>query len=166
MERKFLIGVGILLCLLLSQKVNAQNYNFSIGPRFGTSNGLSMKYITAELQGVETIVHFQDGGSKITFMYEGMLHSKHRSFTSGMHLIYAAGVHGARYADYKVVNQFGTQTVDFYGFGVDIKLGFEYCMKAPITIGMEVKPFYEIVTQEDVNNGFMDITMTIRHSIF
>lgn len=166
--RQSLLVCSIVSFLLVfgASDVSAQNYRLAFGARVGQSNGVSVKYITKELQGVEGIFHFQNGGMRLTGMYEGMLHAKKRSFTSGMHLIYGAGAHIASYSNYKRVTPLGTEFIDYVGFGIDVKLGFEYCLKAPLTIGMELKPFYEITSEEDVANNFMDFTLTIRHSVF
>lgn len=166
MKGKIIASVILVLSIFGMENLYSQNYTFAVGPRIGKSNGISFKYILGELKGFEGIIHAQNGGIRVTGMLEGMQHFQKRSFTSGMHFIFGVGGHISKYNDYKRVTELGSEYINYMGFGVDVKLGLEYCMKAPITIGVEIKPFYEIATEENVETGFMDITVTLRHSIF
>jgi hypothetical protein len=161
-----------LLLLGVSGGANAQGgYKTGIGFRLsGITSGLSVKHFTGGSGALEGILGFRYRSWILTGLYE-----KHQAFPNaeGLSWFYGGGAHvgfyddGYRYYYYKVR---GNKYVivdedrnDRMALGVDFILGLEYKFKnAPITIGLDAKPFIDIVP--DVS-GYWDAALSFRFTL-
>jgi len=159
----------IFIVLSISFIVNGQDYRTAIGVRLGTfEDGITLKHFVNSQGALEGILSFGYRSFLITGLYE-----KHQPFPNapGLSWFFGGGAHVGFYKDgyyyyyyhyhhgtYVVGNgvvydQFGN-VVYYYGpgysstdVGLDFILGMEYkFQKAPITLGLDVKPFVDFVT--------------------
>lgn len=142
--------------LLLSISASAQQYATGIGLRLGGfNNGITVKHFVNSSGALEGIASFGRGSFRITGLYE-----KHTEFPTakGLSWYFGGGAHVGFFTDeygyaywryYKrrgyvlVVDEYRDNSVSI---GADFILGLEYkFQKAPVNIGLDVKPFVDIV---------------------
>ena len=167
---RLLFITTILLCL--TTQLRAQGgYKTGLGFRLsGVTSGLSIKHFTGGTGAIEGIVGFRYHSWIITGLYE-----KHQAFPNaeGLSWFYGGGAHigfydeGYRYYYYKVRgNKYVIVDEDRnerMALGADFILGMEYKFKnAPITIGLDAKPFIDIVPDF---SGYWDAALSFRFTL-
>lgn len=163
------LSLCIIAALIFTTAANAQYYT-GIGIHIGRfATGVSIKYFfdANNANGIELIAgktRAANGGYVATALYE-----MQRPFNSSLlriplDFVFGGGVHGGYYPEgyYSirdgVAYMYGEKV---YAFGIDAVLGLEYKVPvAPLTIGVECIPFYEIV-----NPGpeFIDFSFSVRY---
>jgi hypothetical protein len=171
MYKRILLLISI--ALVISHEANAQSYKFSLGLRGGLANGLTGKYFVADTKAIEGIFSVRYRGFAVTGLYEIHKSLKEENFS----FFYGIGAHVASYRSYYYYG-FDRRNVYTYKnhiyyepfdetisvLGVDAILGLEYRFKAiPFTLGLDVKPFFDLVTGGSSN--FLDIAGSIRYII-
>ncbi len=150
----------------------SQQYSTGLGVRLGgIGQGLSVKHFINSTGAIEGIVSFGRGSFLITGLYE-----KHMPIANaeGLTWFYGGGAHigfynhdfGYAYYHYYnhkgyvyVVNDESNANVSFGG---DFILGLEYkFQKAPFTIGLDIKPFVDIIPGV---YGYWDGALTARYT--
>jgi len=155
-----------------SYETNAQAYKFSLGLRGGFSNGISGKYFLSEGKAIEGIFTRRYRGYTFTALYE--MHKNLK--TENLTWFYGLGAHIASYSSYYYYgyNHFNSYTYKnhvYSGYysenisilGVDAIIGLEYRFKdIPFTIGIDAKPFFDLVGGGD---NYVDAAASIRYII-
>ncbi len=158
--------------LMFSLPINtiAQDYTTAIGIKAGKfSSGLSARYFfdTSSSIGLEGNLTFKKnfGTALATVFVERQTGLRNRILQAPIDFIYGVGAHVAMYKEgyYRIRNGEKDQ---YYGKGMSIGLdaivGLEHPFSfAPLTVGIEVNPFYDIV-----NPGpeFVDIAVSVRYA--
>jgi hypothetical protein len=120
------IVVGLMICLLASAAVNAQDYKGAVGVRFSSKAALlntsvSLKYFFSDKTAVEGLVGVSDPFAL------GLLVEQHKPFVSGIKYFYGGGFYGAFSGD----RRFGLQGI----IGLDYKIP-----TLPIGFSLDWKP--------------------------
>lgn len=137
--------------------MSAQEYKTGIGFRLdGFNSGITIKHFTGSTTALEGIVGFGRHALTITGLYE-----KHQNFPNaeGLSWFYGGGAHVGFYPtdySYGYYRYYNNKNKVYYyndnyynstfSLGADFILGLEYKFQnAPITIGLDAKPFVDIV---------------------
>src|SRR5437868_14925026 len=144
---------------------HAQEYKTGIGVRLGgLTQGLTVKHFINSNSALEGILSFGHHAFFITGLYE-----KQQAIKSapGLYWFYGGGMHLGFYrgGDYFYYKKHGV--VYYYDdehsstvVGIDLILGMEYkFQKTPITIGLDIKPFFDFVSEF---SGYWDGAFTAR----
>jgi len=163
----------LLLLLIFSAGLSAQDYKNSAGFRLGKTDGLTYKKYLLEDQAVEFMLGFggQDKGMQGYVIYQWNYQIP-TSFTESLYLYYGAGGHvgyirpsGSRYYylnDATIILEDGKQT--YYTIGVDGVVGLEYrIFTVPMTVSMEVKPYFEYYGLRYTQFRFWDFGFTAKY---
>ena len=149
--------ITLLVLILISTAVKAQDYTTGIGVRLGgITSGITVKHFVNSTGAIEGIASFGRHAFLITGLYE-----KHQSFPNaeGLSWFYGGGAHigffsgGYYYGDFRYYKYKGNKVIvydDYYRsniyLGADFILGLEYKFQgAPITLGLDLKPAVDIV---------------------
>lgn len=159
-------------CLMACIQLKAQGgYNTGLGFRLsGVTSGISVKHFTGSSTALEGILGFRYRSWILTGLFE-----KHQAFPNaeGLSWFYGGGAHvglyddGYRYYYYKVRgNKYVIADDDRkerVALGADFILGLEYKFKnAPITIGLDAKPFIDFVP---AFSGYWDAALSFRFTL-
>ena len=161
----------IMLCaaLMIAVTTNAQYYT-EVGVRLGKfASGVSLKYFfdANNQQGIEVIAaktKTAKGGYVLTGLYESQTSIRMPILQIPLDIVFGGGVHGGYFPEgyYHLrdgeIYYYGDK---IYTAGIDAILGLEYKVPiAPLTIGVDVQPFYDIL-----NPGpeFLDFSVAIRY---
>lgn len=134
----------ILLFLILSSQLYAQNYNNAAGLRAGIMSGISGKHFLNDKNAVEAIIGWRWGGTTVTGLYE--IHQLAFD-VDRLNWYYGGGIHAGFYESkywYARSDRFRYVSYVNYNFGiigVDGVIGIEYSIKEiPLTISLDYKP--------------------------
>jgi hypothetical protein len=143
----------ITLCtfILLVGKIDAQQYQTAIGGRLGFFSGFSAKRFINDQHALEGLMSFRWTGFVFTGLYE---YQQPMRDIENLDWFVGGGGHIGFWAD-------GYKYDDHYyesggNLGIDLIGGFEYHFKtAPITLGIDLKPAFNIVGHNHWRgNGF------------
>ena len=159
--KRVLIGI----MLLAGLHAAAQDYHTGIGIRLGGLNtGITVKHFVNSQGAIEGILGFGHEHVLLTGLYE-----VHQPITNapGLAWFYGGGAHLGffNYGGYYRKYQGRVYYVEYPGehaavFGIDGILGMEYKFnKAPLCIGMDIKPFIDIY---DGVSGYFDGAFSFR----
>lgn len=171
MKRYLKIGFFTIVLLVFSKQTFAQYYLRSAGVRIGGSYGLTYKKFFDEVQAFEVLLGSRKGGMQLTgtFQINKPLNlSKNETFF----LYYGGGAHLA-FQDYqtKVLDSVNPPGGDFhyenqtyFAMGVDAIIGMEYrFLTAPITIGLDLKPYFTFIGFRYTNANFWDTSFSVKY---
>ena len=175
MKNTFIVGCLFLICFLDTANSFSQDYKTSIGLRGGWTSGITAKHFISDGRAIEGI--FSSGwrrwhGYQITGLYEIHKPGFVKDGAEGFYWFYGGGAHFAGgYIYEKWYNQPGqgylnghTEIYHYSALGIDGIFGLEYKIAdLPITLGVDVKPFFEIATVRGAPFGFWDSAFTIRY---
>lgn len=132
----------LILSVSIVTLISAQEYKTGIGLRGGFSQGITLKHFVSEKAAFEGLLSTRWQGFDITGLYE-----IHGQAFEVEHLNWYYGG-GAHIGSYGVNNApWGTSGAVI---GIDGVLGIEYSFnEAPINIGLDWKPFLNIVGSKD-----------------
>lgn len=151
--------LGVLLALLISTYVaQSQEYEWAIGVRAGSPDGLTLKKSLGGQSAFEGILSFRQHG----FMATGLL-EKHNPFLDepGLSWFYGAGAHFGTWDDSSIFFDGGR---DSYAIGVDGILGVEYTFQSlPFNVGIDWKPAFNLAEQTGLYmaNGAISLRFAI-----
>jgi len=147
----------------------AQYYMNSAGIRIGGSYGLTYKKFFNQSQAFELLLGGRKGGMHVTgtFQFNKPLNlSKNETFF----LYYGGGGH-IGFQDYqtKVLDSFGGsfryETQPYFSMGIDAIMGLEYrFLTAPITIGLDLKPYFTFIGFRFTNAEFWDTSLSVKYT--
>ncbi|MCL3781763.1 hypothetical protein EMN47_15360 [Prolixibacteraceae bacterium JC049] len=153
------------LMLLTFVGVNAQDYTHSVGIRGGYTSGVSYRYYFHPESSVRFLVSSREKGLELTALKE-----VHRyqlfDFVEDLALTYGVGAHvGYQRWDEAKINGFSV-SVDKRTkpvLGLDALIGLEYHLwQAPVSFGVELKPFFDVFGKDDFDPHLLDIAFTVR----
>ena len=161
----FLFALGIFY-------VGAQDYKTSIGIRGGWTSGITGKYFIKEGKAIEALLTsgYRYRGFQLTALYE--IHKPaFKDKVDGLFWFYGGGLHvggGYRYEHWHPNSGlwgWGTyHQHNYVAFGIDGIFGIEFKIPdIPFTVGADVKPFFDFVTDRDAPYGFFDSALSIRY---
>jgi len=161
------------LFLFYLTSVSAQEYKNSTGFRLGKTDGVTYKRFLAETGAVEFMLGFggYDNGMQIYTTYQWHYQIPGQ-FTESLYLYYGVGGHVGYIRPYSnrnyykndstVVSENEKQT--FYTIGVDGIIGLEYrIFTVPMTVSMELKPYFEFYGLRYTQVKFWDFGFTVKY---
>lgn len=171
-QKKIKFALLVLILLFGLKGAYSQTYMVAFGPRIGPpdlgSQGFSIKTVTKSPNVIEAIAHLAHDGFRVTGMYQYLRSFSGRTYTSGWHWFIGCGGHFANYPGYEYTDHIDgkIKRITYQGFGLDFIAGLEYSFSAPLSISIDMKPYYEVQTFEGAESHFMDISLSIRHTFF
>ena len=167
--------VFLFLFVLGINNSNAQEYKAGIGLRGGWSSGITGKYFIKDSRAVEVILSsgYRYRGFQITGLYEIHKPAFAKNNVEGLFWFFGGGAHfggGYRYEHWH--NNGGGplggggyyHEHDYVAFGIDGIFGIEFKIPdLPVTVGADVKPFFDFVTDRDAPYGFWDSALSVRY---
>ena len=175
MKKVFIIICTLFFCVSGAENSFSQDYKTSIGLRGGWTSGITAKHFFSESRAIEGI--FSSGwrdkwsGYQITGLYEIHKAAFTKDDAEGFFWFYGAGAHFATGYRVEYWHETGKYTgyYDHYSYstiGIDGIFGLEYKIAdLPITLGVDLKPFFEIPTMRGPALGFWDAAFSIRYVI-
>ena len=177
MKHFFKLSLTIFTLIILTaatSSLRAQDYRTGIGVRLGgITQGLTVKHFVNSNGALEGILSFGRSSFLITGLYEWQ---KPINNAEGLSWLVGVGAHigfykyGYQYYYYKYHGHYygPYYAYPYYDngpsetiFGVDFILGLEYKFRgAPITLGLDVKPFFDITAD---NFFYWDGALTVRY---
>ena len=162
-----------LLFLLQMTVLQAQDYKNAAGLRLGKTDGLNYKRFLTEDGAIELMLGFggYDDGMRIYATYQWHFQIP-AEFTDNLYMYYGVGGHAGYINPYKdrryymkdstIVSENGNKT--YYTIGVDGVLGLEYRIyTVPMTVSMEVKPYFEYYGLRYTQFKFWDFGFTVNY---
>jgi len=130
--------IAVLVCSV-SFISKAQDYENSVGVRFGLSNGVTFKHFFTTNDAIEGILSTRWGGFNLTGLFE-----RHTSVfdTDGMYFFYGAGAHLGSYYNDRWFDDNSNHTI----IGIDGIIGLEYVIPDfPLNIALDWKPGFNLI---------------------
>ena len=167
MKRLYLVFLVIIISVCTSE-VHAQYYLNSAGVRIGGSYGLTYKKFFNEQQAVEFLIGGRNGGMHLTTTFQfnkALSLSKNEVF-----FLYFGGGGHIGFQDYstKVLDSntgFQYQNQTYFSMGIDAIVGVEYrFLTAPITIGLDIKPYFSFIGFRYTNQNFWDTSLSVKYT--
>jgi hypothetical protein len=163
--------VFIILFIALSYTSTGQFFEKNYGLRFGNTTGFSIKAIKDGNRAFEGIVGFRNNGLQIYGLLESYKQVMTRN-TDGFRIYFGPGVHlgFVTYREYDCCNSYyrprgPIRFLPVIGFNGII--GFEYNFPmAPIVIGVDYKPFFELENFYRFRLNLWDFGFTIKYAIY
>jgi len=168
MKQTLQTGLLIVLLSTLASESKAQYYLNSAGVRVGGSYGLTYKKFFNQSQSFELLLGGRNSGMHVTgtFQFNKPLNlSKNEVFF----LYYGGGAH-AGFQDYnsKVLDSqsfYRYENQTYFSMGVDAIIGVEYrFLTAPITIGLDLKPYFTFIGFRYTQANFWDTSLSVKYT--
>ena len=150
-----------------------QDYKNSAGLRLGKTDGVSYKRFLSENGAVEFLLGWggYDGGLKAFTTYQWHMQIP-AHFTENLYLYWGVGGHigyvrpsttrNYYESDTSIVSETAQRT--YYAIGVDGIVGIEYRIyTVPMTVSMEVKPYFEYYGLKYTQFRFWDFGFTVKY---
>lgn len=168
-----MIRTAILICLLHGAwALHAQEYKNSAGFRFTRTEGVTYKRFVKSDAAFEAMLGWggYDGGMQAYGNYHWYKPIP-AHITQNLHYYYGVGGHigyirPTRTVDYYEGDEIVSETREHtdYVIGVDGVLGVEYrIFQVPMTVGMELKPFFEYYALRYTRFYFWDFGFTVKY---
>lgn len=157
------IVITSVLIILIASTAGAQMYQKHFGVRMGATTGFSAKVIKSENFALEGIIGIRNGGMQVYGLFENY-NNAFRTRIDNMWFYFGGGFHFgfANYYTYQTQSYYSRPP--FYNYrmtsvlGVDGIFGLEYHFPmSPVVIGIDFKPFVEVVGFHSVEFNFWDI---------
>ncbi|MFW5774114.1 MAG: hypothetical protein ACOCWD_05455 [Tangfeifania sp.] len=166
MKRFLLVSVFV----FAGHLVFAQGFNQAAGIRGGLTSGLEYRYYTSDMHSFKALLGTRSFGSnrglQLHFLTE---YYKYDLFDFSYQLVfyYGFGAH-AGYESWDVVRQGPNSrrqvTETAFVTGIDGLLGLEYLFyEAPVTAGIEVKPYFDIFGRNGIDVQPLDFAFTVKY---
>lgn len=144
----------------------AQEFKQAAGVRLGWSPGFEYRIFADDLNSYRFLLSTRDRGIQAHILKEFHQYDLF-NFTDQLVFVYGAGVH-IGYERWDVThyndNSQWHSTKTAVLAGVDGLAGLEYLFyKAPISLGLEVKPYFEFFGQEFFNVQLFDVGFTVKY---
>lgn len=154
----FLAGIGF--C------THAQEFKQAVGIRLGWSPGFEYRIFADDLNSYRFLLSTRDRGLQAHVLKEFHQYDMF-NFTDQLIFIYGAGVHAGyeRWDEehYNNNSQWYTTKTAVVA-GVDGLVGLEYLFyKAPVSLGLEVKPYFEFFGKEFFDIELFDVGFTVKY---
>lgn len=146
--------------------LNAQGYTKSIGIRGGFSSGFEYRFFTDDVNSYKLLLSTRNQGVQLHAFKEFHQYQLF-SFTDQLVFFFGAGAH-VGFESWDVVKYrnnmrwYDTKTAVIAG--LDGLAGLEYVFyEAPVSIGIEVKPYFDLFGQEFFDVQLFDFAFTIKY---
>lgn len=162
----------IFFCGTTLSPATAQYYEQSAGVRLGGSYGLTYKKFFNEFEAVEFLFGGRQDGLQLTTMYmfnKPLNLSRNETFF----LYYGGGGHlGYEKYPTKTLYNFTSppfreyyfENQSYFSMGIDGIIGAEYrFLTAPLTIGLDVKPFFTFIGFRFTRTDFWDTSLSVKY---
>lgn len=157
----------IVLLFFAAISANSQAFTQAVGIR-GTyfTPGFEYRKYVDDLNSYKLLLGVRDGGVQLYAMKE---FHKYDLFDFAYQIVfyYGFGIHGG-YESWDVVtyenNSRRTEPEASLLAGADVLLGFEYVFDAaPVSAGIEVKPYFDVFGRKDFNHNLYDFAFTVKY---
>jgi hypothetical protein len=153
--------------VILSNLAFSQEFKQAVGIRIGYTGGIEYRVYTDELNSYRFLL-----GSRERGLIAHAIKEWHRyelfTFTNQLAFIYGAGVHmGYERWDQQYYNYNYSYYVTRTAFiaGLDGLAGLEYFfLKVPISLGFEVKPYFDLFGREIFDFQLFDFALTVKYN--
>ena len=171
-----LLKITVLVTSVLSLSIaNGQYYASSAGLRMGGSSGFTYKKFFNETEAMEILLSGRNKGIQISMLY---MENREMdiSFSDHLFFYFGAGVHlglekGDRflrlYQPPPISDQFDIihGEKSFFAIGIDGIAGVEYRLLGfPLTIGLDIKPYFNFVGMRNLDFRFWDTALSIKYT--
>ncbi len=145
---------------------NAQEFRNGVGLRLGWSTGFEYRIFSGETESYKFLLSTRDKGVQIHALKEFHQYDLF-NFTDQLVFFYGGGIH-AGYERWNVVHYYNnTQWYDTHTAfiaGVDGLVGLEYVFfRAPVSLGIEAKPYFEFFGREFFDIQIFDFAFTVKY---
>jgi hypothetical protein len=149
----------------------AQYYEQSAGIRLGGSYGLTYKKFFNEIDAIEFLFGGREEGIHLTITYQfnkPLNLSRNETFF----LYYGVGGHTGfeKYPTKTLINsqapesEFIYENKSHFTMGVDAIVGLEFrLLTAPITIGLDMKPYFSFIGFRYTRTDFWDTSLSVKY---
>lgn len=157
-----------LLALLLTMPVAlwAQTFDNAVGIRGGHTSGFEFRIYTDPINSYKFLLGTRNDGIQIHALKEFHNYDAF-AFTDQLALVYGLGVHfGYERWDehYHKNNMSWHETRTAFLAGLDGLVGLEYLFyEVPISIGLEVKPYFDVLGREIFDLELFDFAFTLKY---
>lgn len=166
MKRFLLISVFV----FAGHLVFAQGFNQAAGIRGGLTSGLEYRYYTSDAHSFKALLGTRSFGSNRGLQLHVLTeYYRYDLFDFSYQLVfyYGFGAHTG-YESWDVVRQGPNSsrqvTETAFVAGIDGLLGLEYLFyEAPVTAGIEVKPYFDILGKDGLNVQPLDFAFTVKY---
>ena len=167
--KKLLLIVFLVLTGVIAQ---AQHYKNSVGIRTGYTSSVTYKRFIQDEQAIEFLASGRNDGFQITTLYQ-VNKPMQLSFNDRFYAYYGIGASlgyekfsrrslDSNFNPSAPVFIFDRQT--YFTMGVNTILGIEYRWLAlPITIGLDIKPFFQFIGMQYTKTHFWDTGLSIKY---
>lgn len=161
--KRFLI---LFLFLFFIQTLFAQEFRQAVGIRAGWSAGFEYRIFSDDLNSYKFLLSTRDRGMQFHAMKEFHRYDLF-DFSDQLVFVFGAGMH-AGYERWDVHHYYYHssyyQTRTAFIAGLDGLAGLEYYFyKAPVCLGLEVKPFFDFFGRDFFDVGFFDFAFTAKY---
>lgn len=162
--KKFLI---IAFLLVAANGIFAQGYSQALGIRAGwVSPGIEYRYYNSDEFSLRALLSVRDRGLQLHGMTEFYIYDLF-PFSYQLVFVYGAGIHAGFESWDEVTtenNQRQTNVQSAFLAGLDGLVGLEYIFyEAPVKIGIEAKPFFDVFGRHGFNVVLPDIAFTVKY---
>ena len=138
-----------------------QGFNQALGIRGGYSSpGFEYRYYTDDINSYKLLLSVRDQGVQLHAMKE---FHKYDIFDFAYQIVfyYGFGVH-AGYESWEIRKRVDSKAS--FIAGADVLLGLEYVFDAaPVSAGLEVKPYFDLFGRTDFDLNLYDFAFTIKY---
>jgi hypothetical protein len=156
----------ITLLVVLPSLGFAQVFENAIGIRGGLTAGFEYRFYMDDANSYKFLLGTRDGGVQIHALKEFHQYDLF-SFTDRLVLVYGAGLHaGYEQWEKRYIEGNTTWYEDRTAFlvGLDGLVGLEYLFyEVPISLGFEVKPYFDLLGREMFNVQLFDFAFTVKY---
>ena len=175
MFRNLLKFTLLIILFLPFSDVNGQYYLSSAGLRMGGSSGFTYKRFFTETEAMEVLLSGRNKGVQISLLYMEY-REMDISFSDHFFFYFGAGVHiGLEkkdrfirlYQPPPISDQFDIihREKTFFAMGIDGIAGVEYRLLGfPLTIGLDVKPYFNFVGMRNLDFRFWDTALSLKYT--
>ncbi|MCP4460055.1 MAG: hypothetical protein GY816_18830 [Cytophagales bacterium] len=166
--QKILLSIVLLLPLCLF----GQDYERAAGVRLGHSSGITYKKYVVKTEAVEMILSGRNEGTQFTALYEFHKPMEVSFEDESFFFYYGIGGHIGfeRFDDLNKVLisntplEFVFEDKSYLAIGLDAIVGVEYrYLSVPMTIGFEVKPYFNFIGMRYTKSRFWDAGFSIKY---
>lgn len=162
-----------LLIILTAVMAHGQDFKNAAGLRLGKTDGVTYKRFLTDNGAVELMLGFggYDKGMQIFSTYQWHIQIP-AQFTENLYLYYGVGGHVGytrptttrSYYENDTTIVTDTEQRTYYAIGVDGIIGLEYrIFTVPMTVSMEVKPYFEYYGLRYTQFNFWDFGFTVKY---
>lgn len=168
--KPLVVMLAMLWVMLSATRSAAQFYDNSLGLRLGTSSAMTYKRFLTKDQALELLVSGRKDGFQFTTLYE-FHRPTNLNISKNFFFYYGVGGHIGYVKEYVDQYRFNSSVVSvesnreaLFTMGVNTVIGLEYrWLVVPMTIGADLKPFFEFVGMRETAFEIWDAAISIKY---